>query len=174
MFINKKVLFRNITLIFFILLFSLLQNTSGIIPEPFGARAFLLIPLTVFIGMFERGVSGALLGAFAGIVWDISSDKDGFFGIMMLLTAFFCTLMITYLMRNNIVSALVLTALCLAINIFVFIIIFYVLSGVKGVSYFIFRFYLPSFLFTTLLSPAVYVLVRTVYNKSGEYRSMAI
>jgi rod shape-determining protein MreD len=171
---DKKVLLRNIALILFILLFSLLQNTSGIIPEPFGARAFLLIPLTVFIGMFERGVSGTLLGAFAGILWDVSSDKDGFFGIMMFLTAFFCTLMITYLMRNNIASALVLTALCLAVNILVFIILFYVLSGVEDILYFVFRFYLPSYIFTLLLSPVVYLLVRAVYGKWGEFRRIKI
>lgn len=174
MFYDKNAILRRVTFALIILLFSLLQNTSGIFPEPFGARAFLLIPISVYIGMFEKSAAGMLLGAFAGILWDISSAKDGYFALMMFLTSFFCAVMISYFMRNNAVTAFVLTSVCLALNILVYIFVFYVFSGVRDISPFIFGFYLPSFVYTLILSPLIYLLIRAVYKYTEEPRGVRL
>lgn len=172
MYYSKKNILHSGAVILIILLFSLLQNTAGILPAPFGARAFLLIPLAVYIGMFEKSVKGALFGAFIGILWDISSAKDGYFALMMFLTTFFCSLMISYLMRENFVTAFVLTLFCLAVNISIYILVFYTFSGVRSISPFIFRFYIPSFIYTLILSPFQYYLIKAIYKTvktTGEY-----
>ncbi len=174
MFYDKILMKRRAALILIILLLSLVQNTAGIFPEPFGARAFLLIPLTIYIGMFEKGHAAALLGAFTGMIWDISSVKDGYFAIMMFLTAFVCSLMISYFMRNNAAAAFVLTAAGLLVNILVYIIVFYVFSGVGNVSRLVLNFYLPSFVYTMILSPLLYLLIRAVYKNTQEFRGTAI
>lgn len=169
---NKKNILHSSAVILIIFISSLLQNTAGLLPEPFGARAFLLIPLAVYIGMFERSVKGMLFGAFIGILWDISSAKDGYFALMMFLTTLFSAIMISYFMRENFISALVLTLFCLSVNIFIYILIFYTFSGVRNVSTFIFSFYIPSILYTLILSPIQYYLIKALYktvNTTGEY-----
>lgn len=174
MFYDKNLIKRRAALILIILFFSLLQNTAGFFPEPFGARAFFLIPLSVYIGMFEKGHAAALLGAFTGMIWDISSGKDGFYAIIMFLTAFVCSLMVSYFMRNNAAAAFVLTAVSLMVNILVCTVVFFVFSGVKNVSCFVLGFYLPSFVYTLLLSPLQYLLIRAVYIHTQEFRGITI
>ncbi|HZK21303.1 MAG TPA: rod shape-determining protein MreD [Oscillospiraceae bacterium] len=172
MYYNKKNILHGGAVILIIIISSLLQNTAGLFPEPFGARAFLLIPTAVYIGMFEKSAKGALFGAFIGILWDISSTKDGYFALMMFLTTFFCSLMISYFMRENFVTSLVLTSFCLALNIFVYVLIFYTFAGVKNISPFILKFYVPSFIYTLALSPIQYYLIKLIYKTvktTGEY-----
>ena len=58
---TKLIIFRRTVFVILILITNILQNTRGWFPEIFSARAFLLIPLIVCLGMFEREVVGALL-----------------------------------------------------------------------------------------------------------------
>ena len=43
----------------------LLQNVQGLFPEVWGARCFLLLPVTIILAMGEDEKNGALLGLFA-------------------------------------------------------------------------------------------------------------
>ena len=56
-----------------ILLADLLQNVSGLLPEIGGARCFLIIPAVIILSFGESEISAALLGLFAGFLWDMSS-----------------------------------------------------------------------------------------------------
>ena len=52
----------------------LLQNTPGLFWQIGSARCFLLLPVTLLLVMGERELPAALLGLFAGCVWDQSSE----------------------------------------------------------------------------------------------------
>ena len=56
-----------------ILICDLLQNVSGLFPEIYGARCFLLLPVSIILAMGEDERNGALLGLFAGLLWDLTS-----------------------------------------------------------------------------------------------------
>lgn len=45
-----------------ILICDLLQNVSGLFPEIYGARCFLLLPVSIILAMGEDERNGALLG----------------------------------------------------------------------------------------------------------------
>ena len=53
-----------------ILICDLLQNVSGLFPEIYGARCFLLLPVSIILAMGEDERNGALIGLFAGLLWD--------------------------------------------------------------------------------------------------------
>ena len=155
---------RDIIYILLIIIAAVLQNTDGMFFEPFGARAFLIIPLVAVIAMFEREVSAALFGVLAGAILDISSGHDGFNALVLMILCAVCSLLISHFMQNNIVTALALGAAFIALYEAFYVVVFIVLSGGGNPFSKIFGFYLPSFLFTLLFVPIFYYIVRAVYS----------
>lgn len=97
-----------------ILLVTILQATRGLIPPVFGVRPLLVVPLTVCIAMFVGPVGGAAAGIACGILWDLYAARLlGFNALLLLATGCICGLLITLLMRNNLLTALLLSAAAL-------------------------------------------------------------
>lgn len=140
----------------------LLQNSAGGLLEFFGARVFLSIPLCVCISMFEREVPAALFGVLAGLLWDVSSGVDGFNTLVLMLLCAVCSLLISHLMRNNIVTALVLGAG--GITAYEIVYIFTRFWGGGNPIIQIFKFYLPSLVLTAVFIPVCYYIIKRVYN----------
>lgn len=147
-----------------ILVVALVQNSPYVLPEIFGARALLLLPLVVSIAMFEREIAAAVFGAVAGILWDICSVKDGFNSIVLLLICALCSLLIIRLMRNNILTALVLGAGAIISYNTIYIIVNLLLSGAGASIGQIFTFYLPTGLYTLVFIPVFYFPISWIYN----------
>ena len=94
----------------------LLQNVQGLFPEVWGARCFLLLPVTIILAMGEDEKNGALLGLFAGLLWDLTSGVHmGFNCIFIMIMCFFSCALVTYIARDifitNFVSITVATVL---------------------------------------------------------------
>lgn len=161
---NKPKIKRRVIFVFFIIITAIIQNTGSRFNGVFSAHAFLLIPLSVSISMFEREITAALLGALAGLLWDLSSGLDGYNMLIIMLISAVCSILISRLMRNNIVTAVVLGLLALAVFIFLYIIIFIVLDGGSYPHSQIIRFYIPSFVFTSAFIPIYYYLIKMIFN----------
>ncbi len=138
-----------------------LQNSSGSLLEIFGARVFLLIPVCVSVAMFEREVPSAIIGAFAGVLWDVSSGADGYNTLVVMLLSAGVSLLISHLMRNNILTALVLGAGATFVYEFIYIIRI-AFSG--NPIYRILTFYFPSLILTVVFMPLCYFIVKTIYS----------
>ena len=140
----------------------LLQNSVGGLLDFLGVRVFLSIPLCVAIAMFEREVPAAIFGAFAGALWDVSSGVDGFNTIILMAVGAVCSLLISHLMQNNIITSLVLGAGSITAYE-----IIYTLTRFWGAgSPFrqIFTFYLPSLVVTVAFVPICYFAVKRIYD----------
>lgn len=161
---NKQKYIRFCIYALLITLVALIQNSPYILPEIFGARAFILIPLCVSIAMFEREIAAAVFGVFAGILWDICSVKDGFNSIVLLLICAVCSLLIIRLMRNNILTALVLGAGSLVSYCLIYIIINLFFSGATASIGQIFTFYLPSCIYTLAFVPVFYFPISWIFS----------
>ncbi len=140
----------------------LLQNSIGGLSEIFSARVFLCIPLLVAIAMFEREVPAALFGALAGALWDASSGVDGFNTFVLMALSAVCSLLISHLMRNNHITALVLGAGSIAVYDIIYISVRF--WGAGSPLRQIFTFYLPSLIITVLFVPICYFVVKSIYN----------
>ena len=140
----------------------LLQNSVGGLFDLFGIRVFLSIPFCVAVAMFEREVPAALLGAFAGALWDVSSGVDGFNTIALMVICAVCSLLISHLMQNNIITALVLGAGSIAAYEILYIAIRF--WGAGSPLRQIFTFYLPSLVVTVVFVPLCYFIIKRIYN----------
>ena len=86
---NKNLYIRRILFVVLIVLTAVFQHTKGAVPSLFGAKAFLLIPLTVCISMSEKSMGGLSFGVLAGVLWDFATVRgDGFYAVMLALAGF--------------------------------------------------------------------------------------
>lgn len=165
---RKKLILRRICLALILLLISVLQNTDGFFPQIFGVRALLLIPAVVCIAMFERDIFGMLFGLFAGALWDISASGASFNALFLLTIGFLCGTLINTIMRNNVVTAFLLSlASCIVYNIGYWL-FHYIIGGIDSALFTLLRYYLPSIAYTVLLVPLIFIIIRSVEKKFYE------
>lgn len=163
---NKPKIKRRIIFVVAIIVTAIIQNTGTRVNGTFDAHAFLLIPLLISISMFEREIASALLGAIAGLLWDLSAGVDGYNVLVLMLLCAVCSILINRLMQNNIITAVVLGLSAVAVYITLYIIIYIVLDGGGYPLSQVLRFYLPSFIFTSAFIPIYYFLVRVVFESN--------
>lgn len=159
---KKKIIGRYAVLALGILLLSVLQNTDGYFPELFGARAVLLIPVTVSIAMFERDIGGMFFGLFAGALWDVSASGNNFYAIYLVIVGFICGSLINNVLRNNIITASLLSCFWLLLFFAGYWFVHYVLGGLDMAFHMLVRYYLPAYLYSAVLSPLIFLGVRAV------------
>ncbi len=140
------------------------QFSNIALPEIFGARAFLLLPLSVCIAMHEREIPAALFGCLSGIAWDVVSANEGFSAFVIAVICAVCSILISRLMRNNVITAFVLCGGAVAVYEILYIFVNIALCGAGGTIVSFFAFYLPSLIYTVLFVPVYYTLVKYVYN----------
>ena len=146
-------------LLLLIMLTAAFQHTEGAIPSLFGARAMVLIPLTVVIGMYERSMSGLAFGVLAGALWDFASVRgDGFFSVCLAVTGYLAGVLVTYYLRNNILSALLLGAVS-SVGINTLYWLLFIRSDSYGDAVSILTgFYIPSAIYTLMFIFIYYYL----------------
>ena len=162
---RKKLIFRRICLALILLLISVLQNTDGFFPQIFGVRALLLIPAVVCVSMFERDLSGMIFGLFAGALWDITASGASFNALFLMTVGFLCGTLINTIMRNNVVTAFILSTVSAIIYNIGYWFFHYIFGGLDKAVFILFRYYLPSIAYTVVLVPLVFIVIRTVEKK---------
>lgn len=163
---KKNNIKRRILLAITIVVTFLLQTTSGFFPAPFGVHACLLVPATVCIAMFEREFSGLFFGLAAGMMLEtVSPDSVCFYSVMLTLIGFVTGLLITYLMRNNLVTALIFTLVFTLILNSLYCVFFYLFDGIGITFGFFMKYYFISSIYTAIFTPIFYFIVRAIVKK---------
>lgn len=141
----------------------ILQNTPNLIPSFLGVQPTLLIIFAVSITMFEGESKGMWIGLIAGLLLDLGSAMVfGFYSILMTVVCFVCGILVVYLMRNNLVTAMVLAAgSTLVIGLFQWFFKF-ALWGDGGTWYYLYGILLPRVVYTTLLMPIAFYFNRAI------------
>lgn len=165
---RKNIIIRRICLALILLLLSVLQNTDGFFPQIFGVRALLLIPCVVCVAMYERDIWGMILGLFAGALWDIFASGASFNALFLLAAGFICGTLINTIMRNNIVTATLLSFISSLFYNIVYWAFNYALPKMDSSVYLLLRYYLPSVLYTTVLVPVIFLAIRAVVKRFSE------
>ena len=140
---QKKTFWRRVCLAVLVLLLSVLQNGRGLFPEIFGARALLLIPAVTAIAMYERNIAGIFLFALG----------------------FGCSTLINTIMRNNIVTHALLSSAASFVYCLGYWLYHYVVMAQSGAVLSLFRYFIPCVIYTALLSPVIFMIVRAIEMK---------
>ncbi len=168
---NKEEYKRKGIFLVLIIFTAILQNTNGLFPKIYNASAMLIIPLVICVSMFEREMTGMVFGLVAGLIWDFYSARmDGFYAVLLTLAGFFGSYLIRRYMRNNIVTAFVYTGLCSFGFVLAYWLFFVLLGGTDGAGILLLKKYLPSAVYTLILTPIYYYFVRII---SFKYRKEA-
>lgn len=128
-------------------------------------KPVLLIPLAVCIALFEGEIGSAVFGLIAGFLWDFAAGKVfGFYGMVLMICCLLTALLSMYLMRVNVVNALLsVGAVSLVCNIWNFL-FYYLIWGFKGV-WISFGQLLLSSLYTMVFAAPLFYLVRLIATK---------
>ena len=149
-----------------ILLSDLLQNTTGLFPQIFSARCFLLLPVAVILAMGEDVFSGALLGLFAGLLWDLSAAVHlGFNCIYITVICFLSSALVSYIARNTFITNMISSALTIILYCLIYWLCFIIIKGVDGGEMTLFSFYLPCAIYTGVLSPVIWLILTPIKRK---------
>ena len=168
---NKNLYIRRALFVLLIVITAACQHTAGDAFSIFGARAFLLIPLTVTIAMNEKSMGGLSFGLLAGVLWDVATVRgDGFYSVVLALAGFTAGAAVTYIVRNNILASLLLSAgACLFITVSYWLIFIFV-RGYDGAFSLFLSFYLPSAIYSLAFTAAYYYLVKNIIKLTTDQK----
>lgn len=159
---NRPKIMRRGCFFLVVILLGTLQ-ISDVLPSFFGIKFLPLLPLTVVLGMFERETYGLYYGLLAGIMWDMNVGAgDGFNAFFFAFVGFFCGLLMTYLMMNNLITA---SILCTVSTLLYFILNWLIFIAIKGYNGSVFVFIqqsLPTALLNMVTLPLYYYGVRAI------------
>ena len=140
--------------------FSLLQNVGGLWFEIGGARCFFLIPVCVILGMDEDEKVSALLGLFAGFLWDaVSAHHMGFNGVYLMVLCYITSALVTFVFRDTFWIEFSASAIITFIYVLAYWLIFVLRKGNDGSAISFLNFYFPSFIYTVALMPILYLIL---------------
>lgn len=149
-----------------ILFADLLQNVSGLLPEIMGARCFLIIPAVIILSLGEDELSAALLGLFAGFLWDMSSAVHmGFNCIFFAVLCFISAALVNHLIRDTFITNMLISVTAIILYCLTYWLCFIVIKGVEGGESTIFSFYLPCAVYTAAITPIVFILYKPIKKR---------
>ena len=153
---KKRLIIRRVIFAVLLIFCAVIQNTPGLLPE----HQLAVTVMVVCIAMFERETAGMLLGLLAGVVLDVTGGTQGINAILLTVIGLVCGMLVNNMIRNNIVTALIFSALALLVHTFVYWIVF-VAAGVHG-GRLLLTFCLPSVLYTVIFTPLWFLITRGI------------
>lgn len=160
---NRLIYIRRLVFVLFIVITAVFQNAKGSLLSISGVHAVLLVPLTVCVAMHEKSVAALFFGTFSGILLDMfSGATDGFYAISLATLAFVCSLLVTFEMRNNIMTALLLGFCGCFLETLLYWVVFFLAKGYDSAVYIYFRFYFSSAVYSTLFTFIYYFAVQKI------------
>ncbi|MBQ7202745.1 MAG: rod shape-determining protein MreD [Eubacterium sp.] len=145
---------------------ALLQNVGGLWFEIGSARCFFIIPVAVLLSLGEDERNAALIGLFAGFLWDcVSVSHMGFNCIVLSLLCYVAAMFVNFVFRStfwvNVISAATVTFIyCITYWIFIVLV-----RGGDGAALSFLNFYLPCFLYTSFAGLILTALLSPVKLK---------
>lgn len=141
-----------------ILLACILQSTPHLFTI-LGARPLLIVPVVISIAMFTGPVGGAAAGIAGGLLWDLYADRLlGFNALLLLILGCACGLLVHVLIRNNLLSAMLLIGGALLVQCLADWFFNHVLLGLDHPFYLLLHQVLPNMAYTLIVAPLLYGL----------------
>lgn len=107
--IKSKIYIKWAVYILILLLVYILQMTPSLFPRFFSASPILIIPAAVMLSMHVGETEAAVIGLIGGFLWDVGGMFIlGFNALILMVSCCAVSLLISFLMRNNILTALLL------------------------------------------------------------------
>lgn len=141
----------------------IIEQTPNLIPDVYGVYPSLVMCVCISVAIFEGEIAGMYFGLAGGLLLDYTSTKIfGFYALFLTVICYVCGLLVVNLMRNNIVTTMILGAgsfLSIALVKWFF---FYVIWDYPSLFYHLYAIILPSALYSFLLLPVFFYFNRVL------------
>lgn len=146
-----------------LILLYIIQCTPNLLPSFLGVKPLLLVIAAISIAMFEGEGAAMWFGLAAGMLMDIASAHVfGFFSLMLMVICYICGSLVVFLMRNNLVSSIVLgLGGLLILGLFQWF-FFYALWGDPKSGYYLYAIMLPQIIYSAILMPVAFYFNRAL------------
>ena len=161
---DKRLITRRTIYGILLVIAAVLQNTPKAFFEPFGLRQLSVVTLVVCIAMTERELHGMILGLIAGLTLDITGGTTGINAIMLTIIGYICGILVHSIIRNNLITVILFSSIALFLFVNIYWLVTVVFAGVHPAATVLLKFYLPSFLYTAILIPVWFYIVRMIYK----------
>lgn len=129
--------------------------------------AFLVVPLLICLSLFETELASVLFGLAAGALWDYSSAlPDGWMTLFCGVAGFLCAVSVRFFIRRKLTSALVGSALFLAVVSLLFS--FSASQGLADANILFLYYYLPCAVCAMCFVPIDFYIVKRLYRDRNE------
>ncbi|MEG0338588.1 MAG: rod shape-determining protein MreD [Oscillospiraceae bacterium] len=160
---NFLIFFKWVTYVAAFVLCAVLQTTPYFLAIG-GVKPALVLPLCLAVAVYEGEFSGALFGAFGGLVWDMLSGRVvGFFALGVMLSCFAVALLAQLYLKENSTNFVLMTAgAALFITGYDFL-FRYIMPGYSGALAYYCSVILPVIIFTAAVSPIALWLIKKLH-----------
>lgn len=149
-----------------LLLAFLVQTTNGLALNVGKAHICLIIPIVICISMFEMEKVGCWYGLAAGLLMDIPSPViSGYNALVMLITGTLVGLLVRYLLRNTLLSAIVFCGSSLFLYESFYWLFFVFLKGTAAPNGIYWSNYFSTFLVSMIFVIPIYLIMSFIYKK---------
>lgn len=157
--------FRYFSYSLLVILLYILQATPNLMPELFGSKPLLLLPLALAISSVEKEVPSLVFGAVCGGLTDIAAGGGiGYFAIVLTLLCYFESNVFGTYFVPNIISATVYSAGATVLSIGVYFLIFKVFTGVPDWHILFVNHYISRIVYTFVMFIPICILVRFLHR----------
>ncbi|MBE6774181.1 MAG: rod shape-determining protein MreD [Ruminococcaceae bacterium] len=166
---SKQMGLRRGLIILVMIASALIQHTPGFNLNIGNLSPMLLIPFTVCVAMYERSTAGLVYGLLAGALWDFASTgADGMFTLMLLCIGFGIGILITFVLRNRLVTSVFLSLVCCIAVSVAYWGIFILRKGYDGTWMILFTHFLPQAVYSAAFVFIYYYLIGFIISATGK------
>lgn len=141
----------------------IIQTTPYLLPEVFGGKAILLIPLALSVSVFEKEIPSMIFGAVCGLLEDCSyGGTIGFYSISLVVTCYVVSVLTENYIRTNLLTAMLASFFCIPAIISLQFVFYYIFMGYTNISGFFVKHYLSRIFYTLAFMPVFYILNRQI------------
>ncbi len=152
--------------ILFLLL--VIQTTPGLFAIK-GVKPVWILPLAVFVAVFEGETGGFCFAVATGLAWDSMSDKPlGFSSIILAVCCVVIALLVIFFVKASILNCCILCFGTICAYCFFDFLFFYAIWGTGGLTSIFLTHFLPMIIYTSVVSPLIFLLVKAIASKYNE------
>lgn len=153
----------------FMLALYILQTTPGFL-SVFGLKPNLVLPVAMAVAVCEGEFPGGIFGAAAGVLCDFGAvSLFGFQGAVLLACCTAAGLLTVYLLRPTMVNFILLLAASLLIHGMLIYLLSFYMWDYEDVGLVLTHRILPGIVYTLLLSPLFFLVVRRLHERFEEW-----
>lgn len=157
--------FRYFAYALLVILIYVLQATPNLMPEIFGSKPILLLPLALSIASVEEKIPSLIFGAVCGGLTDLASGGGvGFFAVTLTLMCYFEAHVFSTYFVPNIISASVYAAGAIVLSVGAYFLIFKVMAGVPDFGILFVNHYISRIIYTFVMFIPVCLITRFIHK----------